>query len=999
MTVRTLHYDFETRATVDIKLGVHKYAEHPATKVLCLAYAFGDEPPRIWRPLCGDVFPQEVMDHVARGGRRVAHNEAFDRTIWNVVLRRELPHLPIAKIEHGDCTMVRAQVLGLPGGLDMVCKALKLPVTKDLEGYKVMMKLCKPQKIGGELVWLNDPELFERLYAYCLRDIEAEAPVDKLLPPLSDVERELWHMSERINDRGIAIDQDNVRRAAEVVDAEGKALSLAVSQLTRGQATATQRGKLLAWLDNHGLELPDMKKHTIRDATKGDMPTEAIAQVLKLQTEANKTSTAKLKKMANRVCNDGRVRGEYRFAGASTLRWSSNGIQLHNFARPDKGFKLDDAVNCFEWLAYPPQHARTAIRREYGSVMFAMSHSLRPLLIAGPGKELICADYSNIEGRVLAWLAGEEWKLDAFREYDAGTGPDLYKLAFAKAFGVPADSVDDDQRQVGKVIELSLQYQSGHGGFLAMAAGYDADIKRVAEVVHANTPADEWRKFSEMYDAKGAPHFNLERYEWTAIKALVTKWRNANSSIRTFWYELEEAAIAAVAEPGKVTGVRGLVHFQVADNFLWVRSPSGSRLAYAYPSLGEIDTPWGVTKPSIRVWGTEKGAWMPYHLYGGLLAENCIAGGACVLTDAGYKRLDAVSDSDLIWDGVDFVAHEGLLDKGAQDTIELDGVPMTADHGVLTEKGWRSASSCEGFNRAPVWAPKGYRVRGIERAEIVMASPLRLRSRKDICSQRASERENKFVRVPAKVDGVRTAANTWDGETPGFCCVGFNDSKVQFSISSGLEKLWRAGHKSMSAMARKFRGLLVGYGSELRSWLGHRAHRQQFRLRARKLSLGVYERPGPKQTQQYSDSDSVGAHYGSGSVGEKPHRCDYDIVPPASGLASEPFTSAPGQRQRVYDLKNCGPRHRFVVFGLSGPFVVHNCTQHVARNILALAMLRLESAGYPIVLHTHDECAAEVAKGSGSLDEYTAIMCELPAWAQGLPVSVAGWRGERYRKA
>lgn len=621
MTQLTAHFDFESRATVDIKLGVDRYAEHHATQILCLGYKIGTGPTRVWRPLENEPFPRDLADHVTAGGRMVAHNCAFDRTMWNVVLRRSHPHVPELRIEQTDCTMVRALALGLPGGLDAVCKALKLPITKDLDGYAVMMKLCKPQRRAGQLYWVNDPALFERLYQYCAADIEAETPIDDLLPRLSDTEQQLWWLSERINQRGIKIDLENVRRCAELVELEGKSLALAVKQLTKGWAVPTQRAKLLDWLDNNGLSLPDMKKHTVRDAMRTEPPAR-LKRVLELQTEANRTSNAKLKKMLQRTCEDGRARSEYRFNGAGTGRWSGNGIQLQNLPRTAKGFKTEHALDIFGWLKHGPSKVREIIRREYGSPMLAASNCIRPLLTVDDGNEFICADYSNIEGRVLAWLAGEEWKLDAFRAYDAGTGHDLYKLAFAKAFGVPPESVDDDQRQAGKVIELSAGYQSGHGGFIAMAAGYDLDLELLSNVVHGQTPAAEWARFDKMYDADGAQHFELERREWTAIKILITKWRDANSRIRDFWKELEEAAIAAVAEPGKITGVNGKIHFCVADNFLWLRLPSGRRLAYAYPSLGEIATPWKATKQSVRVWGTDKGHFSPYHLYGGLLAEN-----------------------------------------------------------------------------------------------------------------------------------------------------------------------------------------------------------------------------------------------------------------------------------------------------------------------------------------------------------------------------------------
>jgi DNA polymerase len=644
----TVHFDFETRSVADLRrVGVEKYAEHPSTEVLCLGYSFDREPPELWAPRLGQPFPKRLADAVLSGARFVAHNSAFDRVIWNVVLRRMLPDVPELKIEQTDCTMIRALALGLPGGLGQVCAALRLPVGKDTEGAKVMMRLCKPQRSGGQLVWNNDPALFDRLYTYCKNDIEAERPIDDILPPLSADELRYWHMSERINARGIRIDLESASRLSEIVEAEGKSLSLAVSKITKGAATPTQRAKLLEWLKANGLELENMRKHTVREALKVDQ-TDDIKEVLNLQNEANKTSTAKLKKMVARACADGRARGEYRFNGASTRRFSSTGIQLHNFARPEKGFKVRHAVDVFEYAKFP--NARRLIRGQYGSVMNAVSNSLRPLLMADEGKRFICADYSNIEGRVCAWFAGEHWKLAAFRAYDTITGyddkgeairagADLYKMAFSKSFGRAIETVDDDnERQVGKVIELSAQFQSGIRGFLAMAANYGMEPGAVADVVRASVSASDWSKAAERYDGKGTDKCGLERREWTGIRILIDSWREANSAIRSFWYDMEQAAIAAVAEPGKITGVNGKVHFGVADNFLWMRLPSGGKLAYAYPELREIETPWGVKKQSVRVYGTDKGAFAPYHVYGGILVENCVQATA---RDIQVRAMDA----------------------------------------------------------------------------------------------------------------------------------------------------------------------------------------------------------------------------------------------------------------------------------------------------------------------------------------------------------------------
>jgi DNA polymerase len=252
-----------------------------------------------------------------------------------------------------------------------------------------------------------------------------------------------------------------------------------------------------------------------------------------------------------------------------------------------------------------------AIDNLYGPPLQVISDCLRAMIVAKDGHDLIAADFANIEGRVLAWLAGEQWKVDAFKDYDAGTGPDLYKLAYGRAYGLEAKDVTKDQRQVGKVMELALGYQGGVGAFQTMARGYGVKM--------ADEQADD----------------------------IKTKWRAAHPRIKQFWYDLENAAIAATVDKGEVKRV-GKIMFKKAGSFLWCRLPSGRSLCYPYPRVAEVEVPWTnkdgsqATKPTLFHWGVDPVTkqWGEDSTYGGRLVENVTQAVARDILAAALFRLD-----------------------------------------------------------------------------------------------------------------------------------------------------------------------------------------------------------------------------------------------------------------------------------------------------------------------------------------------------------------------
>lgn len=616
--------DFETRSTVDLrKAGVYRYFEDPNTEVICMAWRIGDGEIFLWHP--GDEDPFALIEHIVAGGEVVAHNANFERQGWRMLQRTVCPHWPDLTISALNCTMARALALALPGSLDMLGTALKLPIQKDKDGHRLMMQLCKPRSmVDGSPIWWEDADKIERLGAYCIQDVATERAAGAALPHLSANERRVWELDQTINDRGVMIDLHTVERAIEVV---GEALKRADERmwwLTDGEVKkCSEVAKIVAWLNRRGVPCESVAKGEIEEIVLSSqiMGDDTAEEVVRLRRAAGKTSTTKYKAMLASVCADHRVRGTLAYHGAGTGRWAGRLIQPQNFPRIDAEKELSDILRIIELLALDQTRGARcdAIEMLVGPAAEWLSKCLRAMLIAGPGKRFVSGDFSNIEGRVNAWMSGEAWKLDAFRAYDAGTGPDLYRLAYAKSFGVDIDAVTKSERQIGKTMELALGFQGGAGAFLTMGANMGV-------------------------------HTTEER-----ANELKVAWREAHPRITQSWWDLQDAAIEAVNAPGITVPVLGTkVQYLAANGFLYCRLPSGRVISYASPKLIWTETASGHKRVQIEYWGVDSYTkrWGPQRLYGGVQSNNVVQGTARDLMveamfraeDAGYPIVLTVHD-------------------------------------------------------------------------------------------------------------------------------------------------------------------------------------------------------------------------------------------------------------------------------------------------------------------------------------------------------------------
>ncbi|MBN8996132.1 MAG: hypothetical protein J0H94_12970, partial [Rhizobiales bacterium] len=634
----------------------------------CAAYAFDDGPVLIWRP--GEPCPPDIFDHVRAGGVCVAHNASFERVMWKHILGPRYGW-PEPAIEQWRCTMVTAYAMALPGSLDDASAALGLEQRKDDAGKRLMMQMSRPRKLDP-LTWWDDPAKIERLIAYCAQDVEVERAIEKRLKPMKPSELALWHLDQKINDRGVGVDRPLAEKARALVERAAERLDRRMAEVTNYAVTAcSNRNQLIAWVREHGVETESIAKDQVEELlAHRDLPAE-VRTALEIRQAAAKASVAKIDALLNGTSADGRARGLLQFHAASTGRWAGRRFQPQNIVRPMKKFPVDLAID-----AIANNYAEALFGED--QILFVVSQCLRGLLKAPAGRKIVAADYSNIEGRVLAWMAGEEWKCEAFREYDRflldaegepipdpknkgdflRAGPDPYKVAYGRSYGVQPEDVSDDQRQIGKVMELALGYQGGVGAFRTMGVNYGVDL-----------PDEE-------------------------VEAIRDAWRAAHPRVKQFWYDLE-TGMKAVEEPGSTHYVAGRIVFRVSGSFLFMRLPSGRLLAYSYPEIRDKLMPWRdendreVWKPSLSYMGinsyTRK--WERCFAYGGLLAENATQATARdVMADA-MPRLERAGYEVIL------TVHDEIVCECAEDHGSLEemvgimtalpewavGLPVAAD--------------------------------------------------------------------------------------------------------------------------------------------------------------------------------------------------------------------------------------------------------------------------------------------------------------------------------
>ena len=576
--MKHLSIDLETYSSADIgKTGVYRYSEAPDFEVLLFGYSVDGAPPQLVDLACGETLPEEIRDALSDPSvTKWAFNASFERVCLSRYLG--LPSGTYLDPQQWRCSMIWSAYLGLPLSLAGVGAVLKLEKQKLESGRDLIRYFCQPcvptKSNGGRTRNRpsDAPEKWSMFKSYNLRDVETEMAIQEKLSrfPVPEFVWDEYHLDQEINDRGIRLDMEVVRNAIEM-DAFSKAELTEKMQTLTALENPNSVAQMKAWLSEHGLEVESLGKKDVAALLK-DAPPD-LAEALILRQQLAKSSVRKYQAMQNCVCSDGRAHGMFMFYGANrTGRFAGRLVQLQNLPQnhmPD----LEQARDLVRIGNY------AALQTLYDSVPDVLSELIRTAFVPYEGGKFIVADFAAIEARVIAWMADEQWRLEVFKK-----GGDIYCASASQMFGVPVEKhgINGHLRQKGKIAELALGYGGSVGALKAMGA------------LEMGIPEEE-------------------------LKPLVDAWRDANPNITQLWWDVDEAVKKTVTD--KVpTETHGL-HFMYEKGFLFIELPSGRRLAYVKPRIGE--NKFGGESVTYEGVGSTK-KWERLESYGPKFVENAI---------------------------------------------------------------------------------------------------------------------------------------------------------------------------------------------------------------------------------------------------------------------------------------------------------------------------------------------------------------------------------------
>jgi len=646
--MKILWVDFETRSKCDLfSRGVYNYAQDGTTDVLCMSYAFDDDPVITWTP--DQPFPDSVKNHA---GQIRAHNAAFERLIFWYVLQCDF------QLEQFYCTAAQARANCLPGSLEDVGRAISSNMRKDHRGSQLIRALSIPRADG---TFNSDPSLMAEMIAYCEQDVRSMREISKAMRQLTDEELLDYHVNERINDRGVLLDLPLAQAAIKYAATEMEEIENLVQDITKGDISSVRSPRMKAWVmervGEQALKLMEVykdgeKKFSIDKTVRANLLILAkenadeipahVADVIQCADDLWASSVAKFSRLGELADEDDhRVRGAFVFAGGSaTGRASSYGAQVHNFTRK---------------CAAEPDDVRHAMVRGHSvvprfgvRVTDVLKGMLRPALIPAPGKQFVVADWSAVEARVTAWASADpqaEEVLQVFRD-----GRDIYKREAAGIYRVPEETVDKDQRQIGKVAILSLGFAGSIGAFAAMGRAYGVMM-----------PESDARR-------------------------IVDAWRRANAWAVRYWAKLEDAYTRALRNPGREFSA-GRVTYLYDGQHLWYALPSGRILCYPFAKFegDEITYIKAAWKPAA-----DAKEWPRARLWKGLACENITQAIAHDLLRHSLRQLD-----DVVLHVHDEIVQE-TADPEAPNTLKrvmctppdwAAGLPLNAEVEVMSRYG------------------------------------------------------------------------------------------------------------------------------------------------------------------------------------------------------------------------------------------------------------------------------------------------------------------------
>ncbi len=674
--------DVETFSPVNLNTrGLVPYAAQG--EVMLLAWATEQAAVSLWDHSYEPALPEQLLLEAEQCTRVIAHNAGFDQTM----IETDPKLRPLADRLAGKwyCTMAMALRHGLPGGLEKLSHVFKLPEEfHKITGKEFINLFCKVAKGETRATRHTHPEKWKEFRTYAMQDIQAMREIYYRCPSWNDsqFELDLWALDQRINRRGVGADVEFARQAVRACKQEqdrnaGKTKDLTEDQVDR----ATQRDRLLQFIFvEHGVDLPDLRADTVERRLDDPELPPLLKELLRVRLSSSKASTAKYKRVLDLQFGS-RMYWLLQYCGANrTKRWSGRNFQPQNCPRAKHSYKEIEA-------------AIDAVLAEsedilLDDIMESMSSAVRSVIVPADGHKLIGSDLSNIEGRDLPWLAGEEWKLQMFRDFDRGVGQDLYKVVYGNAFDVDPNDVDSFQRQIGKVLELAFAIGGGVGACVTAAATYKIDLEALADAVHRTAPREV------LLDAKSVWEWaqlkcrtlGLSEPVYVACEALKRMWRDAHPATVRFWRECGAAAQLAVQIPGSVQKVGDYISFDKRGVWLRMRLPSGGYLSYPNIKVeyDEQDRP----TLTYMAWNVYRKGWYKERTWGAkfasdarqAVARDVMASAMQPAEDAGYPIVLTIHDELLTEppDSPRFTADE-LSSILATNRDWNRGLPLAAD--------------------------------------------------------------------------------------------------------------------------------------------------------------------------------------------------------------------------------------------------------------------------------------------------------------------------------
>lgn len=642
---RVMGVDIETYSSVDLlKSGVYRYVEAPDFDILLIGYKFDDEdevrqidttadPRETWNEFLDALFDPDII--------KTAFNANFERTCLAKWTGSAMPP------DEWRCTMIKALTLGLPGSLASVGMALGLPEDKlkDPQGKALIQyfsKPCKPTRSNGQRCRnypAHDPEKWALYRSYNRQDVVTEQEILKRLSiyKTTEDEQKLWSLDQDMNDHGVKLDRKLIRNIVDYDTHHREELQDEARQIT-GLSNPNSPAQLKEWLETEGIHQTSLSKDTIATLLKGDIPAE-VRRVLEIRQALGKTSVSKYSTMLEAICDDDRLRGILQFYGANRSgRWAGRLVQTHNLAR-----------NTLPDLALARELVRDGdfdtLETLFGEPAFVFSELVRTAFIPSDGCRFVVSDFSAIEARVISWIAGEEWRLQTFRD-----GGDIYCATASQMYHVPVvkHGINGELRQKGKVAELACGYQGGVGAMKAM----DRD---------GAIPEEE-------------------------LQGIVDAWRAANPTIPKLWRTCELAAKTAISERRTVR-IRHGIAFSYVNGNLFVKLPGGRKLCYWGTRLRQDDM---TGRESIVYMGVNQTTkqWQETETYGGKLVENivqatardCLAVAMTRVAALGYKIVMHVHDEMIVDVPIEDKDALTVINKCMADPIDwAPGLPLKGD--------------------------------------------------------------------------------------------------------------------------------------------------------------------------------------------------------------------------------------------------------------------------------------------------------------------------------